>query len=719
MKRVLCVWLPSWPLQRVCDARPELRGKAVLIYEPQGSRGSRVVIASRLAAQWGIAPGMPLAEAVALVPREPKAESRKPKFEIQDPKSKIQNPKSEIAASAAAVGRMVGRAKADSNSLRGSRARPTAHADDRDRTSRRDERSTGADDRDRTSRRDERSTGADDRDRTSGGGGSRDREDASHDGSHRAHAPLPNSISAASTDSTTSTTDDTPAFELIVHDPLADRAALEKLAEWCERFSPIVGLEESDSPECLLADVTGCARLFQGEEALAEHVAHEFSRRGLVVRVAIADTIGAAWSCAHGRFHATGTRTTVVPAGRAAEFLAPLPVATLRLPAETVGTLFELGITRIGELDRLPRASLVSRFGPRLVERLDQTLGRAPELLVPYRPPPAVQAGWPFEFPTDRWETIEWVVRELVERVAGVLSKRSQGALQLECGLFRELAEPVKVSIGLFRPSASARHLWELLRLQLEQCRLAGLVCGVRVQVQAASPLVQPQPKLFETGPSRDGDDSLAGLIDRLSSRLGRESVVRARLVPDAQPEQAFVYEPWIQPATGAKRSRPVRRHRAASSPNPAPSGAVPPLPASARGGGLGVRGLAAAEPAAPEVPPPDAISPLPASARGAGLEVRGAAMVGNPRRPLRLWARPVAVTVFSLVPDGPPVRFYWAGQDRPIVHAWGPERIETGWWRGQPARRDYYQVETTSGARFWLFRRLRDGQWFVHGCFD
>ena len=47
-----------------------------------------------------------------------------------------------------------------------------------------------------------------------------------------------------------------------------------------------------------------------------------------------------------------------------------------------------------------------------------------------------------------------------------------------------------------------------------------------------------------------------------------------------------------------------------------------------------------------------------------------------------------------------------------------GPERIETAWWRGPIVRRDYYVVETLSGARFWLFRSLKGGGWFLHGVF-
>ena len=33
--------------------------------------------------------------------------------------------------------------------------------------------------------------------------------------------------------------------------------------------------------------------------------------------------------------------------------------------------------------------------------------------------------------------------------------------------------------------------------------------------------------------------------------------------------------------------------------------------------------------------------------------------------------------------------------------------------------RRDYFMVETTDGTRWWIFHRLDDGRWFLHGCFD
>jgi protein ImuB len=63
-------------------------------------------------------------------------------------------------------------------------------------------------------------------------------------------------------------------------------------------------------------------------------------------------------------------------------------------------------------------------------------------------------------------------------------------------------------------------------------------------------------------------------------------------------------------------------------------------------------------------------------------------------------------------------MRFRLRAEQHQVARAWGPERIETGWWRKWPVRRDYYRVETTAGQRFWLFRRLQDGKWFLHGAF-
>ena len=83
------------------------------------------------------------------------------------------------------------------------------------------------------------------------------------------------------------------------------------------------------------------------------------------------------------------------------------------------------------------------------------------------------------------------------------------------------------------------------------------------------------------------------------------------------------------------------------------------------------------------------------------------------------LYPAPQALEVVCVAPDGPP-QFVWLENRRErIVHFAGPERIETLWWRGPSVRRDYYRVALASGSHLWIFRRLSDRRWFLHGVFS
>ncbi|HEX2567690.1 MAG TPA: DNA polymerase Y family protein [Burkholderiales bacterium] len=45
-----------------------------------------------------------------------------------------------------------------------------------------------------------------------------------------------------------------------------------------------------------------------------------------------------------------------------------------------------------------------------------------------------------------------------------------------------------------------------------------------------------------------------------------------------------------------------------------------------------------------------------------------------------------------------------------------GPERIESGWWDGDDAKRDYFIAQAVDGAMVWVYREA--GEWFLHGLF-
>jgi protein ImuB len=81
----------------------------------------------------------------------------------------------------------------------------------------------------------------------------------------------------------------------------------------------------------------------------------------------------------------------------------------------------------------------------------------------------------------------------------------------------------------------------------------------------------------------------------------------------------------------------------------------------------------------------------------GAGQAAAGSAPAAWPPRPCWLLPQPQRIA--------PP----------PELLA-GPERIESGWWDGADAARDYYLARDAQGARLWVFRDLRDDGWYLAG---
>ena len=103
---------------------------------------------------------------------------------------------------------------------------------------------------------------------------------------------------------------------------------------------------------------------------------------------------------------------------------------------------------------------------------------------------------------------------------------------------------------------------------------------------------------------------------------------------------------------------------------------------------------------------------------------VHGVAPTGDPR-PERAWRRvPGEAEDIDQAPPRPPRPTWLLPRPLPLRAAGmrlvaGPERLESGWWDGGDARRDYYVLENAHGQRAWAFAPPgeQDG-WMLHGWF-
>jgi len=358
------------------------------------------------------------------------------------------------------------------------------------------------------------------------------------------------------------------AAALQVHraDPVADDAALRRLALWATRYTPTVSpWGEAEGADGLFLDVTGAAHLFGGEARLLADLAARLDRFGLPARLAIAETAGAAWALA--RFHPAAP--VILPAGAEAQALAPLPVAALRLAPDTRTTLQRLGFKQVGALMDKPRAPFAARFAAELLRRLDQALGRTAEPLVPIVAPPVYHSLRYLIEPIVTQAAVVAVATRLMKDLVHALVRDGVGARTLRLSLYRVDGEVALIDIGLTLPARSAEHVARLIDLKLE--RIAETVefgFGFETLGLAVTAAERMQPMQTDADAIADAGnpERCAALIDNLRQRLGPRRVRQLKPVASHIPERAEAAcatadEVWLDqtwPAPEESRPRPL-----------------------------------------------------------------------------------------------------------------------------------------------------------------
>lgn len=343
-----------------------------------------------------------------------------------------------------------------------------------------------------------------------------------------------------------------PSIEVVEAEPEADRRLLEGIADWCDRYTPLVAIDGTDG---LLLDVTGCAHLFGGERALLDDLLARLFHQGFDVRTGLASTAGVAWAAA--RSH--GSR--IVEAGREAELIRPLPLAALRLDGETCAGLESVGLQKVGSLMAVPRAPLARRFGKRVLLRLDQALGHVEEAISPRLPVPALSVERRLADPVSLTDDIEALLRLLAKSLAVDLEKRGEGAECLQLLLFRVDGAVTRIKAGMSRPLRDPALMCKLFHERLTALR-DDIDAGygfdlVRLSALTTARLDAAQADLDSR--SLPAGEAVALFADRVRARLGPESVRRPVPVESHIPERAICLVPFGQAAAEAREPAKAR----------------------------------------------------------------------------------------------------------------------------------------------------------------
>jgi len=346
-------------------------------------------------------------------------------------------------------------------------------------------------------------------------------------------------------------------------DEARDAQLLNDIADWCDRFTPLVAL---DPPHGLYLDITGCAHLFGGEAALLKLVCDLLTAQGFAVSAAIAATSICARTLTR---HVHGK---IVADGEEARAVAPLPVAALGASEAITTGLRRAGLKTIGDVAARARYEITARFGAAFTTRLEQALGEGDGPISPRKPLPDYIVEKRFAEPILTDTAIAATLSKLAQMLVGAMAREGKGARQLTACFFRTDGVVRGIVVDTGQAVTRADVIDRLFRERLDALS-DPLDPGfgfdlIRLSASRTEIVVQQQHDLDA---HVHDNDALAALIDRIAARIGSQRVVvylpqdthipeRAELPVPAQQSLAAASQAVWQPRIEAEPPlRPLR----------------------------------------------------------------------------------------------------------------------------------------------------------------
>ena len=309
-----------------------------------------------------------------------------------------------------------------------------------------------------------------------------------------------------------------PQLTVFDADEAADREMLNDIADWCDRFTPLVAL---DPPHGLFLDITGCAHLFGGEAALLQTVCGALTRRGFAVSADIAGTSICARTLTR---HVSGK---IIADGEEAKAVSPLPVAALGAEDAITSGLHRAGLKTIGDVASRARHEISARFGAGFTTLLEHALGQGDAPISPRKPLPDYIVEKRFPEPVATENVIAMNLSALSAMLVTAMDKQGKGARRLEASFFRTDGAVRTILVDTGRPVTKGEVIDRLFRERLDALN-DPLDPGfgfdlIRLSASRTEIVVQQQRDLDA---NVHDNDQLAALIDRIAARIGGRRVV-------------------------------------------------------------------------------------------------------------------------------------------------------------------------------------------------
>jgi protein ImuB len=307
-----------------------------------------------------------------------------------------------------------------------------------------------------------------------------------------------------------------------MHLPQPDPALLQRLAVLAQRFTPRVSLEP---PDGLVLEVQGSLALFGGAARLYRAFRAGCHAAGCRPVLTLAPTPLAALAGAR-----SGVSFKVLDQQHLVSAVSPLPLTALRWPPQVLQRLSKLGVYRVGQALRLPRAGFARRFGREPLQMLDQLVGRSVELRAPFRRAERFRARRQFVREREDHAQILQALQPLLAQLAKFLEARQCGITRITCRLRHRNDVHTDCIVRLAQPEGAAARFLEWFAQRLGKIALPGPVRSLELRSGELLSRAPVPEALWQPGEHGGGGNAgaLPGsseFIERLRLRLGELAV--------------------------------------------------------------------------------------------------------------------------------------------------------------------------------------------------
>ena len=329
----------------------------------------------------------------------------------------------------------------------------------------------------------------------------------------------------------------------------AERQRLQQLAGITYRYTPMVSISP---PDGLLLEVLGSLQLFGGLSRLNKHLHHLFQQLGHRALFGIAHTPLAALVMAksNSKTDLPDFPDKIVIKNISEQSLRDVSLVHAQIEPATIERLANMGIFNLGVLLALPSHEIGKRFGTDLLTYLDKLTGRIADPRQPEKPDERFQSSLHLLQPVRDKETLLFPMQRLARELQGWLRARQLGVTRLQWE-FRPLSgESLVLPANFAVPRSNAKSILEISRLAIEITALPTEVLTVVLRATITEPLSNNPTTLHNLfqSPTSQGGSTPIDLIDKISTRLGRQALQAIRAIEDHRPEYAWSPSPPTDP---------------------------------------------------------------------------------------------------------------------------------------------------------------------------